>query len=64
MSPSWRLALFWGCLGLALVVSLALLGGILLPFLVGMAAAYVLDPVADWLQRLGLGRSTATLATH
>ncbi len=35
--------------------------GILLPFLVGMAAAYILDPVADRLQRLGLGRGTATL---
>ena len=62
MSPGWRLALFWVGLGLALVLGLVLLGGILLPFLVGMAAAYVLDPVADWLQRRGLGRGTATLA--
>jgi predicted PurR-regulated permease PerM len=62
LSPGWRLALFWVGVGLALVLGLVLLGGILLPFLVGMAAAYVLDPVADWLQRRGLGRGTATLA--
>ena len=62
MSPGWRLALFWVGVGLALVLGLVLLGGILLPFLVGMAAAYVLDPVADRLQRRGLGRGTATLA--
>ena len=34
---------------------------ILLPFLVGMAAAYLLDPAADRLQRLGLRRTSATL---
>ena len=61
MSPGWRLALFWVGLGLALLGGLYLLGGILLPFLVGMAAAYVLDPLADRLQRRGLGRGTATL---
>jgi predicted PurR-regulated permease PerM len=34
---------------------------ILLPFIVGMAIAYFLDPVADRLQRLGLNRLFATL---
>jgi predicted PurR-regulated permease PerM len=46
---------------LLLLVGLVLLRGILLPFLVGMAAAYMLDPVTDRLQRLGLGRTVATL---
>lgn len=37
-----------------------LLKQILLPFLVGMAAAYVLDPAADRLERLRFSRVTAT----
>ena len=32
------------------------LRGILLPFVAGFALAYLLDPLADRLQRLGLGR--------
>lgn len=61
MSHGWRLALL-GVLPLAiLVLALVLLHGILLPFLVGMAAAYLLDPAADWLQRMHFGRTGATL---
>lgn len=33
---------------------------ILLPFIAGMALAYFLDPVADWLERKGLSRIWAT----
>jgi predicted PurR-regulated permease PerM len=36
-----------------------LLGGILLPFLLGMAIAYVVDPVVGWLVRRGLSRGVA-----
>jgi predicted PurR-regulated permease PerM len=61
VSPGWRLLLLWLIAGLLVLVAFVLLRGILLPFLVGMAAAYVLDPLADRLQRLGLGRSAATL---
>jgi predicted PurR-regulated permease PerM len=61
VGQGWRLVLFWLALALALLVLFVLLRGILLPFLVGMAAAYMLDPLADRLQRLGLGRSVATL---
>ncbi|SDU13224.1 AI-2E family transporter [Stappia sp. ES.058] len=35
---------------------------ILLPFVAGMALAYLLDPVADWLERRGLPRLAATIA--
>ena len=45
----------------AVLLTLWLLSGILLPFIVGMAAAYVLDPLADWLQRHGFARGPATL---
>ena len=51
---------YWG---IAAVVFLALfwfLGDVLLPFLVGGAIAYFLDPVADRLERLGLSRVAAT----
>ena len=62
MSHGRRLALL-GLVPLAiLLLGLVLFRDILLPFLVGMAAAYLLDPAADRLQRLGLGRTVATLA--
>ncbi len=53
-------AKYWGiAAGIALVLLWAL-GNVLLPFLVGGAIAYFLDPVADRLQRLGLSRVAAT----
>lgn len=56
-----RQLLFW-LGGLAfLVVFLVLFSSILLPFVAGMALAYLLDPVADWLERRGLSRLAATL---
>ncbi len=61
MSQGWRLALLGLALLLLLIACLLLLRGILLPFIVGMAAAYVLDPAADRLQRMGLSRTLATL---
>ncbi len=45
--------------GLALLVYL--LADVLLPFVAGLALAYLLDPIADRLERLGLGRLTASL---
>jgi predicted PurR-regulated permease PerM len=61
LSHGVRLALL-GALPLAiLLLGLILLQGILLPFVVGMAAAYLLDPAADGLQRVGLGRTMATV---
>lgn len=60
MSHGSRLALGLGLLAFVILVFI-LLRGILLPFLVGMAMAYLLDPAADRLQRWGLGRTLATL---
>lgn len=52
-------------IGLAALVGLALLvyllADVLLPFVAGLALAYLLDPIADRLERLGLGRLTASL---
>jgi predicted PurR-regulated permease PerM len=61
LNPGLRTVLWWLAAGLAFLLALYLLGGIMLPFLVGMAAAYVLDPVADRLQRAGMGRTAATM---
>ncbi len=61
MNPSLRLTLLVLLPLLVLIVGVLLLSSILLPFLVGLAAAYMLDPVADRLQRVGIGRTTATL---
>ena len=33
----------------------------LFPFVAGMAVAYLLDPIADWLERRGLSRILATV---
>ena len=51
---------YWGIAALVFFVALWALGSVMLPFLVGGAVAYFLDPVADRLERLGLNRVTAT----
>lgn len=55
-----RQAVFW-VIGFALMmVLLNLLSSILLPFVAGMAVAYLLDPVADWLEEHKLSRTAST----
>jgi predicted PurR-regulated permease PerM len=51
---------FW-LIGFAVfLVALYLLSGVLLPFVAGMAVAYLLDPVCDRLEAWGLSRTLAT----
>ena len=50
----------WALCLAALIAVLYLLSGILLPFVVGMGLAYACDPLADRLERAGLGRVAAT----
>ncbi len=51
---------FW-LIGLVLfLIALYLLRGVLVPFVAGMAIAYLLDPVCDRLERLGCSRTIAT----
>lgn len=59
-SQAFRLSLVVLLPILLVLAGLVLLKEILLPFLVGMAAAYVLDPAADRLERLRFSRVTAT----
>ncbi len=56
-----RHAAYWVAGSALTAILLYLLGDILLPFVAGAALAYLLDPVADRLERLGLGRLGATI---
>ncbi len=56
-----RQVAFWVGALIVLVLLLWLLSGVLLPFVAGMALAYLLDPVADRLERIGVSRLIATL---
>jgi predicted PurR-regulated permease PerM len=51
---------FWLIAIIVFVVLLYMLRPILLPFVMGLAIAYFLDPVADWLERLKVPRLAAT----
>ncbi len=58
--PLTRQALFWLAVVTAFIFLLWLLRGMLLPFVLGMALAYVSDPLADRLERI-MPRWLATL---
>lgn len=58
--PIREQAKYWGIALAVFFVALWALGGVILPFLVGGAVAYFLDPVADRLERAGMGRVGAT----
>lgn len=59
MTRQW---LFWLSLGVLFLLFLYLIKSILLPFVVGILAAYFLDPAADRLEKTGLSRNMATAA--
>ncbi|MDY0881334.1 AI-2E family transporter [Dongia soli] len=59
MSPARQIRTWLIALAVFIVL-LYLLRGILLPFVAGMAMAYVLDPFCDQLERWGLSRTWAT----
>ncbi len=61
MNPRTRTALFWGGALLAFLVVLFVLRSILLPFVAGMALAYALNPVADWLEAHRISRLWAAI---
>lgn len=48
--PIWRKLTAWAAITAVLFVFLALFDEVLLPFVVGLAVAYFLDPAADWLE--------------
>lgn len=51
---------YWGIATAVFLVVLWYLGDVILPFVLGGAIAYFLDPVADRLEAMGLSRAAAT----
>ena len=60
MIARWQ-PVFWVALLIAFFLAIWLLSEILLPFVAGIAIAYMLDPLADRLTRLGLRRWLASV---
>lgn len=58
--PVQEQAKYWGITTLVFGVSLWFLGDVILPFVLGGAIAYFLDPVADRLEDMGCSRALAT----
>ena len=58
--PVDRQVRYWGIATAVFVLVMWALGDVILPFLLGAAVAYCLDPVADWLERHGFSRAWAT----
>ncbi len=56
-----RQILFWVSLFVVLLLALWLLRSVLLPFVAGLILAYLLNPLAQRLQKLGLNRLTAVV---
>jgi predicted PurR-regulated permease PerM len=56
-----RQVLFWLVVAVVLLLLVALLKDILLPFVAGMVLAYFLNPLADALERTGIGRLGAAV---
>jgi predicted PurR-regulated permease PerM len=57
-----RPTLFWLAIAVIAIVMLVLLREILMPFVLGMLGAYLLEPVIDRLERAGINRSFAAIA--
>ena len=60
MQIEWQIG-FWIGAFLLLALLLWLFSGVLLPFAAAVAIGYLLNPLADWLERLGFNRLSATL---
>ncbi|QHQ35568.1 AI-2E family transporter [Algicella marina] len=51
---------YWGIAAVVFLLFMWVMGQAILPFLLGAAIAYFLDPVADWMERHGISRLAAT----
>lgn len=58
--PARQQVIYWSIAAAVFLVLLWVLSDVVLPFLVGSAIAYFLDPVADRLERMGASRAVAT----
>src|SRR6056297_1513420 len=59
--PVREQAKYWGIATAVFILLLWFLGNVILPFVIGGALAYFLDPVADRLERMGMSRMAAVV---
>ncbi|WP_411836834.1 AI-2E family transporter [Paracoccus sp. ME4] len=59
--PIRKQVMWWGIAALTMAILLWLLGQAVLPFILGAGVAYLLDPLADRLERAGLSRTMAVV---
>lgn len=59
--PAYKQSWYWGAALIVLLLVLWGLGNAVMPFLIGAGVAYLLDPVADWLERKGLSRTLSVV---
>ncbi|MCV2448649.1 MULTISPECIES: AI-2E family transporter [Paracoccus] len=59
--PAQKQVWYWGAALVVLLLALWALGNAMMPFILGAAVAYLLDPLADRLERLGLSRTLAVV---
>jgi predicted PurR-regulated permease PerM len=57
--PAAQQAKYWSIAAAVFLAALWVLGDVILPFVLGMAIAYLLDPIADRLEAVGLPRALA-----
>ncbi|WP_264210222.1 AI-2E family transporter [Leisingera thetidis] len=60
--PAKKQFKYWGVAAVVFAVIMWALGGVLMPFILGAAIAYMIDPIADRLEAWGLSRTAATAA--
>ncbi|MDE4142424.1 MULTISPECIES: AI-2E family transporter [Rhodobacterales] len=58
--PAKKQFQYWGVAAVVCAIVLWALGDVLLPFVLGAAIAYLIDPIADRLEAAGLSRTAAT----
>ncbi|WP_323778472.1 AI-2E family transporter [Leisingera sp.] len=58
--PAQKQFKYWGIAAVVFAVVMWALGGVLMPFILGAAIAYMIDPIADRLEAWGLSRTAAT----
>ena len=58
--PARKQLTYWGVAAVVFSLVLWALGHVLLPFILGAAIAYLMDPVADRLERAGFSREAST----
>ncbi|MGR3758992.1 AI-2E family transporter [Roseobacteraceae bacterium NS-SX3] len=58
--PAQKQLKYWGIAAVVFAVVMWALGHVLLPFILGAAIAYLIDPIADRLEAMGFSRAAAT----